>query len=56
MLIKPASVVAELLLMAALSVVNSPPVLPVGKRQPDGQIDVVVIGAGVVALAQAAVA
>ena len=39
--IKPASVVVEPPLMVVLSAVNSPP-LPVGKRQPDGQIDAVV--------------
>ena len=51
---KPASDDVEPLLMAAFRAVNSPPLL-VGNLQPAGQILVVGIVTGVLALAQAAV-
>lgn len=53
--LKPVSEEVEPEFMAVLSAINSPEVPPVGNRQPDGQIETLGSGAGVVALAQAAV-
>ena len=52
---RPASDVVLPELIAVFRAVNSPPISPVGNLQPAGHILVVGIGAGVVALAHAAV-